>query len=156
MVSMGALIEWVAKGVLRKPEKAPYATDKPNLYRNCTSYYGIDGNNEIVDLIGDPTGEPFVVRVSGSGYIPLNAMIFAVSEDDARKRVMDFLLRARVTYRAGVEQYRANGDRNERYNFESKLERANAVIALAERRIEVEPFDKRYVTKASWGGDWFV
>jgi hypothetical protein len=102
----------------------------------CDPYWNAMGSSlkDQTDFIGDPDGEPYVVRISNSSWIPVSVLIFAASEGDAKERVL-----------LGLHNIEA------RKSIYSNVEK---VLKLAENGgMRVEKFDKRYLAKAVWAGN---
>lgn len=104
---------------------------------NAFPYYA-EGSGKGQVFVGDPNGEPFIVRARNAGWLPLNVIIFASSEEDAIARVKDGLTKA-------SENNRRDDDTS------VTIGRYRKMLALFDEGVvEVSPFDKTYVCKIDW------
>lgn len=92
--------------------------------------------------------KPFVVRVGGTSYIPINALVFATDEKHAKQRVIDHLV-----YIATNAKY----ERPERANWpvEPPHEATRAKKFLNDLKsgilsIKSEPFPLDKISKIQW------
>jgi hypothetical protein len=106
-----------------------------------------DGNNTENIRVGNPDGQPFVVRVSDNHWLPVNVLVFAASKEEAISIIRKGLNDSREIALARQENEKGNPLASQDIN------RVDLIIKLMEdqNNIEVEPFDKTYVSKVAWG-----
>lgn len=110
------------------------------------------------DFIGDPNGEPYVVQVSRPGWIPVSALIFAASKQDAIERITQgirsIVAKNQRTYEEAKEAYEKKYTSSTEAHFDiynGLRQHGLAILELIESgHIQAEPFDKRCLAKAIW------
>jgi hypothetical protein len=134
-----------------------YVQDEPigrTQVNDCFSYY-IDGSTEESALVGAEDGEPYVVQSWGGGWIPISVVVFAYSNVDACKRVIEALWKAKANYSRLLEEQRAlpDFDYHGRINrYEEKIERIEKMERIS---LSAAKLDKRLCMKANWGDSIF-
>jgi hypothetical protein len=101
---------------------------------NAFRYWKSYGGTQDV-FVGNPEGQPFIVRASEPHWIPLNVLIWAADEKDAEERVLYGLKEAL-----------------EKTQSEYEPERLEKLIELMEKpgAVKVEPYDTKYVCIVNW------
>jgi hypothetical protein len=99
---------------------------------------------------GDPSGSPFVVRVSNEHWIPVSIVIYAKDETDAQQRLvlaLEFIAERCRKLVAEIE------DCNVGF-YEVELEKTNRIMELIKAgHVKMAPFDKRLITWAPWASN---
>lgn len=97
-----------------------------------------NGSEQEDVLVGAPDGKPFVVSATKGSIRPLNVIIFAHSEEDAKQRVHHALLQSvEIDYKKG-----------EKVEFGH---RTGMILDFFETgNVKVEAFDTRFASAISW------
>lgn len=100
-------------------------------------------------LVGDPTGEPYVVRYQDGSWLPVNVLIFAHSEADALQRVENGIKLAMALEQAEIDELiKSGGSTGLKTDVIKKGEK---LLAIKDK--QAEKFDKRYLAKAVWASN---
>lgn len=98
---------------------------------------------------------PFVVRVSGKHYIPINAIVFATNEEHAKGRVIEHLEYVRDNARR-TDAARYHGDVDPTREHKHALELL-ADLASGKLNIQSAPFPTHQISKVQWAcNDGFI
>lgn len=88
---------------------------------------------------------PFVVRVSGKSYIPINAIVFATNEEHAKGRVIEHLEYVRDH---ALKQRYVGGKRYCDHAIELLTD-----LASGKLNIRSEPYPTHQISKVQWAGN---
>jgi hypothetical protein len=109
------------------------------LFSNMLNYLGDDY------LIGDPEGEPIVVRISGNNWIPVSVLIYAKSEELAADAILN--------------AYKYSAYKEEGKRYENHVIRAKKIldgIKNGELKIQTSKLDKRYLVSVPWACNDYI
>ena len=117
--------------VIPDPKPMRYVANAFNYWTDGRNEH--DGNEHDV-FVGDPDGQPYVVRAIEPGVIRLNVLIFAASEADAVERIKQGL---RIVHEKHYRNY-------------VKSRASQMLERLEAGDFDVQPLDKRYTLKVAW------
>lgn len=119
----------------------PMATHAIGYWRDGSNYIHV--YPEITPNINLLGPSPYVVRISNKGWIPVNVLVFANSEQGAKERVRQGLeCCAQASYHQGQP-----GDWHDANRAQQLLDG----LKSGELEMRVEPYDINTITKVSWG-----
>jgi hypothetical protein len=121
-----------------------YSDEYDGFFNHMTHY------DSLPFFIGDPDGEPYVVRVEGDHYIPLNALIYAKDADAAKNAIVRLIDIARRKIKKEKEYCKKNNVLNSYSEPWGLTEDRVNHIGEELLNIKVCKFDKRFVVKTPW------